>query len=309
LYPWERVDFNWNITYVWNSDLIASWTKETNIVEYTIRHDGTTYKDAHFSKDFEVTVLKPTITTTGWGTSYVWNIWNLSNVSTDGNWVVSADKNKNFVWASIGWLSSYSKWVNVVDSDVVDDKNNVESSFSGSFDNSNTNWGNYNWIDNVYIRDGDFILSDITIPFTNDWISKTYIINNWDLYINDDIDYSGNIAFIVKWWDILIDKSVLKIEGTYISMPKSNWLWWLVKWYDQSVDNKPKTINVLQIKWSIYWNINHLLATRTYIKNNKTTWLIDVGTIVSFGSSVFRKPAPLTAKFIAKYLESQKVAQ
>jgi hypothetical protein len=37
--------------------------------------------------------------------------------------------------------------------------------------------------------------------------------------------------------------------------------------------------------------------------------VIDVGTIVSFGSSVFRKPAPLTSKFIWDYLEAQKTAK
>jgi hypothetical protein len=46
----------------------------------------------------------------------------------------------------------------------------------------------------------------------------------------------------------------------------------------------------------MYGKMNLLLEKRTYIKNNDG--VIDVGTIVSFGSSVFRKPAPLTSKFI-----------
>jgi hypothetical protein len=53
--------------------------------------------------------------------------------------------------------------------------------------------------------------------------------------------------------------------------------------------------------------MNALLEKRTFIKNTNNT--ISVGTIVSFGSNVFRKPAPLTSKFISDYLEAQKTAQ
>jgi len=58
----------------------------------------------------------------------------------------------------------------------------------------------------------------------------------------------------------------------------------------------------------MYGNNDELLEDRTYIKNN-VNGQIDVGTIVSFGSSIFRKPAPLTSKFLNDYLKATKVAQ
>lgn len=301
LYPWERVDFSWNITYIWNTSSISG-TKDTNVLEYTIKHDWELYDWAFFAKQFETTVLKPTITTTGWWTSYVNNVWGLSDINRDGNWVVDANKNKNFVWASIGWLSSYSKWG--VDStqadseamaldDIVDEK--LESM-------TNANWKNYNGIDNVYYLkwnktlDSTFNTTINPVSLSNDnWVSKTYIVE-WNLTITSNIAYAWNIAFVVKNWNLIIWNSVTSLKWTYIV------IWWNVLGTSWTTDNK------LNIQGSVHWKMNNLLSKRIYIKNN-SNWLIDVGTIVSFGSSVFRKPAPLTAKFIAEYVESQKVAQ
>ena len=44
------------------------------------------------------------------------------------------------------------------------------------------------------------------------------------------------------------------------------------------------------------------------MKVNKD-WQLDVWTVVSYGSSVFRKPAPLTSTFIEEYVKATKVAR
>jgi hypothetical protein len=58
----------------------------------------------------------------------------------------------------------------------------------------------------------------------------------------------------------------------------------------------------------LYGNINGLVDKRVYI-NEGENGQINVGTIVSFGSRLFRRPAPLTSQFIDDYIESQKVAE
>ncbi|USN58063.1 MAG: hypothetical protein H6767_07065 [Candidatus Peribacteria bacterium] len=72
-------------------------------------------------------------------------------------------------------------------------------------------------------------------------------------------------------------------------------------------NNTTTTNNVLTINGAVYGNMTELLEKRTYIKDN-ANGQIDVGTIVSFGSSFFRKPAPLLGEFIGEYLSSRKYA-
>ena len=129
--------------------------------------------------------------------------------------------------------------------------------------------------------------------------SKTYIIENWNLIISSDINYLENIAFVVKWWNINIADSVTNIDWIYISIVK-NWVWWEISWYN-------KTKNVLNVDGALYWNITNLVNKRTYIE--ESNWYLNVWTIVSFWSSIFRQPAPLTWQFIWEYLDSQKVAE
>jgi hypothetical protein len=308
LYPnAEAISFDEDITFIWNTNSII-WGKETNTVEYTLRHEGHLYNStpkAFFAKQFEVTVLKPTITTTGWGTSYVNTVWGLSDLEEDTKllgWIKNKvnGQNKNFVWASIGWLSSYSKWW--VDSTEADkEANNLNDSFSGSFEDTNSEFENYNGIDNVYYLKWNKTLDsrfnpDINLDWENDnWVSKTYIVEG-NLTITENITYAGNIAFVVKNWNLIIWNNVTSLKGTYIV------IWWSILGTSWNTERK------LNIKGSVHWKMNNLLSKRIYIKNN-SNGLIDVGTIVSFGSSVFRKPAPLTTKFIGEYIESQKVAQ
>jgi hypothetical protein len=126
-------------------------------------------------------------------------------------------------------------------------------------------------------------------------------VENWDLVVNGNITYTDNIAFVVRGWDIQIDKEVREIKGTFIAIPKS-WIWGKIVWIGW------KTIEPLKVFGSLYGNVEWLVSQRTFVREN-SSWLLDVGTIVSFGSSVFRDPAPLTTTFINEYLEATKVAQ
>lgn len=48
---------------------------------------------------------------------------------------------------------------------------------------------------------------------------------------------------------------------------------------------------------SLYGNIEDLVKNRNYIKQ-ETDGQLSVGTIVSFGSGIFHKPAPLVSQFV-----------
>ena len=120
--------------------------------------------------------------------------------------------------------------------------------------------------------------------------------------LDHNITYNNNnIAFIVKWWDILIQHNVLEVTGTYITI--NDW----IKWGEFLPATTWTTLNVLNIKGSVYWNIENLVNSRVKIE---VIWnQINVWTIVSFGSSIFRKPAPLLSQFIDEYLKSEKIAK
>lgn len=64
----------------------------------------------------------------------------------------------------------------------------------------------------------------------------------------------------------------------------------------------------LIVRGSLYGKIDDLLNKRTYVSSNEDGQ-ITVGTIVSFASGLFRKPAPLVSQFIEEYLASEKVAK
>ena len=312
---WEKNShyFGWPFNYIGSTTWLANWiTQDLNKVAYTLWEGSTRpITWAYFEKTFDVTVVKPTITTTWGWTNYVKNqnaadLKNISNVKdTSGNTIVS----NNYVWTWI-WddLSSSSK-DGISDSGSLVEGSELEDIVNEKIESITTvDWINYNGMDNVYYVQSDF---DITSSFdinTNpvdglsDTASKTYIIE-WSLTINSDITgYPGSLAFIVKGGNIIVWEDVKNLQGTYIALPDTDWYYWNIKGWGNS------TNEVLHVKWSMYWDNAHLLSKRTYIKNN-SQGQIDVGTIVSFGSSVFRKPAPLTTKFINDYLETTKVAQ
>lgn len=317
---WSILPSRWRYTFsnypnfTWLTSSIAAWSYNDNVLVTTIEHDWVLYDDAYFASELLVRVSKPSISTTWWGTSYVKSTTNISDVSSvANNWELNPAENKNFVWAWISnWtISSYS--TDVTDSDSVD-------KVSQEWDNYNTNatnyseldwttlgntydineFENYNWINNAFIlKDTDFIIKSNTF----NWLAwaRTYVLENWNFIIEDDITYPDNIAFVVKWWSIKIDSSVENINWVFISIP--NWsIWWEIEWINGD------TTNVLTVNGSLYWNIEKLVEHRTYVKQN-SSWQLDVWTIVSFGSSVFRDPAPLISTFISEYLDATKVAQ
>ena len=79
-------------------------------------------------------------------------------------------------------------------------------------------------------------------------------------------------------------------------------------WKKANIWDPDTTTSILLVNGSLYWNINHLISKRTYVKQ-QSSGLIDVWTIVSFGSSLFRKPAPLITTFINEYLTADKIAK
>jgi hypothetical protein len=61
------------------------------------------------------------------------------------------------------------------------------------------------------------------------------------------------------------------------------------------------------VNGSLYGDITELIDDRYYISNDGG--MLSVGTIVSFGSKLFSKPAPLVTQFIGEYLQAQKIAR
>ena len=265
---------------------------------------------SYISWILKVRVAKPTVSTIWGWTAYLKDtssIWNINDVADND------PENKNFVWVGIStWdLSSYSNEITDVDSvsDVDWEWDNMLDNFNQVSDTSWTSFWettllsdfeNYNWISNVFIlRNKSFVINADIFAGLNG--SRTYVIENWDLVINSNINFSDNIAFVVKWWDIRIDKTVTNIDWTYITILKDSRGWnFIWKWGN--------TINVLHVNGSLYWNLDDLISTRTYVKENIFNQ-IDVWTIVSFGSSLFRRPAPLISTFINEYIISEKVAK
>jgi hypothetical protein len=245
----------------------------------------------------------------GWGTSYIKDsskIADVSNVSYDED----KNKNKNFIGTSVSWLSSYSK--DKVDTSVKDKIQKEAEKYSKST-NKLISWNTwvwtitslvnvtkkYNGIKNVFILKWQN-LSISTIPNTISW-PRTYIIEEGDLIINGNLDYKDNIAFVVKWGNIIIKDTVTELDGVYISIEKL-WVGWSIKWSWVSTNEK------LLVNGSLYGDISSLVDERTYVKSSSNGQL-NVGTIVSFASWLFRKPAPLVSQFIEEYMDSQKIAR
>lgn len=326
LRPWRFYEFNGVPIQVSNSDIIPVNQDYQDVDLITTlaldyNRDGSistseVLDQAFFRKIMRVRVTKPSIVTTWGGSSFVGssgnNISNIENVASGG---FAGWDNKNYVGSVVSPsnnTSSYTKEVN--DSGIVNDVQNQWSEYSQGFNesidditpassvfvNSLDDFESYNGIENVYIIKGKnfkpnaWFLSWITGP-------KTYIIENGNFHIDSDITYPDNIAFVVKGGNIIIKETVEQITGTYISIPKSSGGWAI-----KSDGNKTK--NILHLQGSFYGDLSDLIAHRIYVKDNGNG-MIDVGTIVSFGSSVFRKPAPLTTTFINEYLDATKVAQ
>jgi hypothetical protein len=302
--------FTWDIRYLWNN------TFGDNTLVITVSNESwVRYDDAWFASKIAVRVAKPSVWTTWGWTSYISNPKDISDVSKVA--IENEDENKNFawVWVSTWNLSSYTsevkdsesvkevwkEWEKINQTDIWTDNTSAQTTWTNANSSQNINdFTSYNWLANAFIiKNTKFTISEYTL-YNLSW-ARTYIIEDADLVIDSNISYADNIAFVVKGWNILIDKWVTSIKGTFIAIPKWE-VWWNIIW------TNGKTTEALTIYGSLYWNVEDLVSNRTYIKQN-SSWLLDVWTIVSFGSSVFRDPAPLTTTFINEYLEATKVAQ
>ena len=311
LYPGSSYIWTSYPVYAWNIAPIT-WSFDDNIVKVTACIDNNLdwvctsnelKKWAYFEWSLLVRVSRPSVVTKWWWISYLKPNSKIANVNSVA--LQNKSKNKNFVWlwASTWNMSSYT--TNITNSTKVNNVSKAWKNFTWSINNLPVNgitntFTRYNWLNNVYIKSWNYTFTPALYSLIN-W-PTTFIIENGNLNINSNITYSNyNIAFVVRWWNINIDKSVTIINWTYISIAK-NWIWgmFMANWW--------KTINVLNVIWSLYWNISNLVANRTYINQN-VSGIINVWTIVSFASNLFRRPAPMLSVFIKEYLAATRVAK
>lgn len=163
----------------------------------------------------------------------------------------------------------------------------------------------YNGLDNVWIVNTNGTVTFSSTDYTNFTTltePRTYIIEGGDLKITQAIISNTNLAFVVKGGNIIIDKTVKELKGTFIAIP--------VAGVGGKIKSNGDTEEQLVVTGSLYGDIAELVDARHYIaKSNNTSGMLGVGTIVSFGSSIFHKPAPLVGQFIAEYLDTTKVAK
>ncbi|MBS9775078.1 DUF11 domain-containing protein [Candidatus Gracilibacteria bacterium] len=286
------------------------------------------YENTYLQSEYRLRVSKPSIATTGGGTSYVRdkkgekNIANTSTVSqvntpnerqtnilgtgTDNS---NTDKNKNTSSVSVGDLSGTT--TNVTDTESVknvgkDAKKYNESNTTTSSASVTKTIANlvaskkkYRGVKGTFYALKENIKVD-TFDFKSLTEPTTFVIEGGDLTINKNIKANTNIAFVVKGGNIIINNSVTQLDGTYIVIPKNSNTGKIKG--TQGVAPKQLVVN-----GSLYGNIIELTSKRTYMKEKDGQ--IDVGTIASFGSSLFRKPAPLTSSFIKEYVNAKKVAK
>jgi len=294
----------------WNTDNFSEKMKTSHLV-LTVQNWWATYDwSPILAGQIYVTVAKPTIVSQ-WGWTTYLSDNNISNVNKIAETVVSYNdwidatvntNQNNFVATVLGSESKLSN-INTIDNaelleeakkestdleeeviSIVEESTNTRNSWDiNSFDS-------YNWIDNVYfVKD-----ANITMPATSFSERKTYIIENGDLIIEWNIESTKNIAFIVKNGDIIIKDNVTQIDGTYVN------IWGKIK-----SDN---TSNELIVNGSLYGDLSELTENRTHISMDDEG-NINVWTIISFGSNILNKPAPLVGQFIGEYMNSKKIAQ
>jgi len=310
IYAYERIEFpdfrNFNTDKDW-IPTGADYGEGTFIT--TLYDEWIMYDNAYFAWELEVRVAKPSIVTTGWGTSYVKDekiTWDLQKV-TDG--ISGLDNNTNFVWVSAS-DSGISSDVESIDNTNAWATDNVESS-NETLDSVESvitvttptgTFTNYNGLENVKIVSGSYMLtpSDIADIAASSQ-PTTYIVDGGNLTINSNISSNKNVAFVVKWGDIKIANNVNELDGTYIAI-KTGGTWGAIK-----ATNNSGTNTQLVVNGPLYGNIENLVKNRYYI--NETAGKLSVGTIVSFGSRLLTKPAPLVSQFVAEYLTSDKAVK
>ena len=298
---------------------ISTWyTKETDKLVLTTWEDKNLNKRVDSGETFEwspilsgnifVTVAKPTVASQWGWTTYIKDSSDISKVSEIANavkkindhnsWIdstININQN-NFVATVLGSGSNLSNVDTIDDSTLTQKVEKEATELEKASDvinttSATTSFESYRGLDNVFIYKWNI---DINLVPTKWWdINKTFIIE-WNLTISHNITSDKNIAFIVKWWDIIIKDNVTKIDGTYVDI-----------WGKIISDN---TSNKLTVNGTIYGDTEDLFKNRTHISMDQDG-NISVWTLVSYGSNILKKPAPLVGQFIKEYTESTKVAQ
>jgi len=271
---------------------------------------------AYFAANLDVRVAKPSIATVGGWISYMntkdasGNIVKITgDIKEITDWIDGFDDNTNFVWSSVGesWGSSAVKSsteltvITDAETDSTDYTDDVESVVTVTTSASTNVSGfdkftNFNGLDNVFvIKDKNITLAELPASVNT---PTTYIVEGGNLTLTKDIITNENIAFVVKGWNIMIKEDVEKLSGTYIAIPVNNVGGKIIS----ESSNKQ-----LVVYGSLLGNLDQLISNRYYIE--KTGNQLSVGTIVSFGSRLLSKPAPLVAQFKSEYNASQKVAR
>ena len=288
-------------SYIGNKDGVMGDSYEDATITASIKTNGIAYYGAYFAESADLRVAKPAIVTTGGGTSYVKSTTTADIADVTDN----AIGDTNFVWVSAG-SGSVSSNVEVltVGSDaqtsIESERDIYEQSveeittetFTPALDTVTGFSDTYNGLDNVFIVRGKNVdLS--TLPA----VSKptTYIVEGGDLTIKWNIEADHNVAFVVRNGNIIINDNVETIDGTYV-----------VLWTGEIIGQP--SAEQLVVNGSLYGNIDQLVNNRYYISDD-TSGPLSVGTIVSFGSSLFSRPAPLVSQFVGEYLESEKVVR
>jgi len=284
-----------------NKDVIPVWDSyaETRLVTSVkdtlpLSSGGTQqfdFYDTFLAGNLNVRVARPAVSTVWWGTSYVKST-TTSDVAVVTQGIAGMIWNTNFVGTSVsdGWVSSDSAVVTNTDASSDDKKMHWGIDLVRQT-GINTNFVSYNGIDNVFVKSGNHIFS--STPSWNG--ARTYIVENGDVIISGNIDTNDNIAIIVRSGNIFIWKDVEKINATLMV------LWDATKIIWQASEKQ------LRVNGALYGNIDDLVSNRYYIDGSGSS--LSVGTIVSFGSNLLRRPAPLLSQFVWEYLESQRVAR
>ena len=311
LYPGETKYFNpyWDLEKIkWDTTNFGTEKIKTSHLVLTVKNGWTSYDwSPILSGHMFVTVAKPTVASQWGWTTYIADSNKITNVNkvaktvnnyNGTNWVdstININQN-NFVATVLGSGSNLSNVDTIDDSTLTQEvkKEATELEKASNVINTTsatTSFESYRGLDNVFIKTWTGYIWTMTIDPNK---SVTYIIENGDLIIDKNIDSNENIAFIVKWWDIIIKDNVTKIDGTYVDI-----------WGKIISDN---TSNKLTVNGTIYGDTEDLFKNRTHISMDQDG-NISVWTLVSYGSNILKKPAPLVGQFIKEYTESTKVAQ
>lgn len=195
LYPGQTVTM-FDLAYDFDTDTSyldgRAETFNDNVIAFTVKDDaGLIYDTAYFSPSVTVRVAKPTLSTTA-GTTYFEKsyIANLAEVSQG-----IADDNNNFGGVVVADEAGLGDNTTVDDTGLRDDiAQEAEDLSAQSWEDlslpSNTLEA-YNGLDNVFIINGsDITTADLPASISQ---STTFIIENADLIIDANIDYSYNV--------------------------------------------------------------------------------------------------------------------